>query len=107
MAELTVIRTDRGTKPWLVVALVGEIDITTTPVLRVRLSHLSEAGHRHLVLDMAGVTFWDSAGMAAVVHAWKQLCEHTGMLILVCLGKAPARAWQINGLNRLIPSYTG
>jgi anti-sigma B factor antagonist len=105
MAELTVIRTDRGTKPWLVVALVGEIDTSTTPVLRARLTNLIEAGHHHLVLDMAAVAFWDSAGMAVVVHIWKQLRARTGMLIVAGLGEVTVRAWHITGLNRLIPSY--
>lgn len=56
MAELTVIRTDRGTEPLLVMALVGEIGLDTAPGLRAQFNDVIDADLHRLVLDMTGVT---------------------------------------------------
>jgi anti-anti-sigma factor len=52
------------------VAVVGEIDLATAPVLRDRLlTVLREQTPAVLVVDLAGVTFLDCAGLGVLVDA--------------------------------------
>lgn len=58
------------------VAVVGEIDLSTTDLLRVRLLNVLSALHPHRIeVDLAGVTFLDCGGLT----------------VLVTLGQAAAR----------------
>jgi anti-anti-sigma factor len=53
----------------LVVVARGELDIAGLPVLRAALEEARSAGFRQVVLDLAGVTALDSAGVAVIVAA--------------------------------------
>jgi anti-anti-sigma factor len=52
------------------VAVAGEIDMLTAAELRAALTDAMDSRRpRFLVVDLAGVTFLDAAGMTALVHA--------------------------------------
>ena len=53
---------------------IGELDIATVPEVDRELRRLSEAGDRHLVLDLRDVSFMDSSGLRLIL-AWR---ERTG-----------------------------
>jgi anti-sigma B factor antagonist len=55
-----------GSPESLVVALDGELDISTAPQLAARIDELLGAGLRHLVVDVSGLTFVDVAGLRAL-----------------------------------------
>ena len=64
--------------PVLVVALEGELDLATAPSVRGAVDDLLDR-HRpgELVMDLAGVTFLDSSGLAVVLGRYRRL-EGTG-----------------------------
>lgn len=51
----------------LVVRLDGELDISTAPQLAARIDELLDAGIRHLVVDVSGLTFVDVSGLRAII----------------------------------------
>jgi anti-anti-sigma factor len=53
----------------LVVAAHGELDIAAVPELHAALDEARSAGFEQVVLDLTGLTFIDSAGVAVVVGA--------------------------------------
>jgi anti-sigma B factor antagonist len=53
----------------LVVAAHGELDISAVAELRTALDEARAAGFEQVVLDLAGLTFMDSAGVALVLTA--------------------------------------
>lgn len=55
-----------------IVKLVGRLDAFNAPELRQRFQALLEAGCNRFVLDLSGLTFMDSAAMAALVSLLKQ-----------------------------------
>ena len=59
------VRRERGV---VIVAVEGQIDISTVTGLRERLSRLADTG-RTLMVDLNRVTFIDSAGLGALVGA--------------------------------------
>jgi len=66
----------------LLVTALGELDVYTAGELRARLSAAADAGVKHLILDLRGVTFLDSVALAAIVCAQRQLGD-TGRMALV------------------------
>ena len=58
---------------------------------------------RELTLDLAGVTFMDSSGIAVLLRAYRRLGELGGTM---CLANVPAQAAKVlraAGLERIIP----
>jgi anti-sigma B factor antagonist len=85
-----------------VVVATGEIDVSSAPKLWEALSLLIERGHRDVVLDMAGVEFMDSQGVAVIVRALKRV-RPMGGTVLVRSPRAQARTvLEISGLAELI-----
>ncbi|HEX5618355.1 MAG TPA: STAS domain-containing protein [Solirubrobacteraceae bacterium] len=81
-----------------VLAIAGELDIATVPVVRERLGTLIEAGARRLVVDLRDVSFMDSTGLAAFIHAKMRLGDE-GALTLVMEQDSYARLiFEVAGL---------
>lgn len=66
-----------------IVAIDGRIDAFGVPELRERLYQQIEDGVSNFVLDLRGVTFLDSAGMAALVNLLKRARQAHGDVKLV------------------------
>ena len=54
------------------VAVVGDLDLATTPTLRGRLDGAERDDVRNIMLDLRDVTFADSAALHAIVQAWQR-----------------------------------
>jgi anti-anti-sigma factor len=67
------------------VIAVGEIDMSTADVLRDSLNDALDKNPPAVVLDMAGVTFLDSTGIAALVVARNRaIGENTTLTLINC-----------------------
>src|SRR4051812_15279364 len=53
----------------VLLTVTGELDIATVPLVRERLAGPAAAAARRIVVDLRGVSFMDSTGLAAFVHA--------------------------------------
>jgi len=82
-----------------VVRLSGELDAHTSGQLRSLLNELLLAGQGNLVLDLSGLSFIDSAGLAALLSAAKGTRRGGGRLLLS--GPAPAvrRVMALTGID--------
>jgi anti-sigma B factor antagonist len=89
-----------------VVAAPVEIDITNTGGLRTALLEASALGHGTFVVDMSGTQFCDSAGIHALVQAYKRSRSEDGEMLLVVWATAVLRVLAITGVDGLIPSYS-
>lgn len=63
---------------WRVLAVAGELDIDTVPVLSARLD--ADITGKHAVLDLSGLQFMDSTGLALVLDWHRRLTEAGGQL---------------------------
>jgi anti-sigma B factor antagonist len=57
----------------VVVAINGEVDTTTVGDLHAVLDDLVLRGERNYVIDLSGVTFMDSSGLAALAKLYKRI----------------------------------
>lgn len=80
------------------IAIVGDLDISTTMLLRSRLERLLLAGHRDVRINASGLRFMDAAGLGVLLQARDQLRELDGTLILHSVQNLPLRLIEICGL---------
>ncbi len=86
-----------------VVAIRGEVDTHSAPVLRAQLLELIRAGHHHLVLDLEAVEFLDSSGLGVFIRALSEARRKDGSLQLVCTQERILKILRITGLTEVFP----
>ena len=96
-AELDV--TVRKLDGTAVVAVAGEIDVYTSPVLQERLVEVLRDGFSSIVLDLSEVTFLDSTGLGVLITALKRCRSAEGDLVLVTAQPNVLKVLEITGLN--------
>ena len=86
---------------------VGELDIATGPVLERRMRELRDAGFRRLVLDLGGLSFMDSTGLALVVR-WDLDARADGFDFALLPGTPGVqRLFELTGLAGRLPWASG
>jgi len=80
------------------VTVVGEVDTFTAPVLRSTLDAQLEQQPKELVIDLSGVQFLGSAGLAVLVETQKSARSHDVDLRLVATTRAVTRPLEVTGL---------
>jgi anti-anti-sigma factor len=99
-AEVVEDRSSHGDGPGQRVNLAGEIDMVTAPTLAAALD-LAFAERCQVTVDMAGVTFMGSSGVATLVHARKRLRAVDGDLSVTNVAPHVRRVLEICGLADL------
>lgn len=71
--DLLTIAVDRPRDGVVVLRLAGEIDMLTAPRLARRLESAVRSGPQHVIVDLTGVSFLGSHGIAALLTAAREL----------------------------------
>jgi anti-sigma B factor antagonist len=85
-----------------VVAVAGEVDMSTGSRLREAVADQLAAGHRRLLLDLTGVTFLDSTALGILVGTRKKAAESGGEMRVACADPRMLRLLTVTGLTRTI-----
>ncbi len=101
---LTVSLQSHTAGPHLLV-VAGDLDHHTTPRLRAALEEVKFGPDADLVIDLSGLTFCDSTGIATLVAAHQRAADAGAALLLAGLDADIARVFQIMGLDRLLSFY--
>lgn len=86
------------------VALHGEIDAYSAPRLQEGVAELGDLAGRHVVVDLGGVGFVDSAGLAAIVSMLRGVKEADAAVSLRSMSPQLHKLFEITGLSRLFPA---
>lgn len=89
-----------------IVVVNGELDHHSAPVLREKLlpTHF-EPSAPHLVVDLAGLEFMDSAGLGLLVEAYKRNDHGGGSFALTGAPASVRRLLHVTGLGSVFRSY--
>jgi anti-anti-sigma factor len=93
----------RWVGPHAVVAMPAEIDAANAEKIRQGLLPAVSLGATVVVIDMSGTTFCDSAGVKAIIAAYRQAAAKGTELRLVAT--AVLRILTVVGVHQLIPIY--
>ncbi len=85
-----------------VMAVSGELDMSTAPDLSDALADVVDRRPRDLTVDVADLAFIDSTGLTVLVRASKQLREHDATLRLSSPTPSVRRILEIVGLDHLL-----
>jgi len=88
-----------------VVAVSGEIDVYTSPLLQERLVEVLRDGFPSIVLDLSAVTFLDSTGLGVLITGLKRCRSADGDLVLVTAQANVLKVLEITGLNDVFKIY--
>jgi anti-anti-sigma factor len=94
--QLTVV-VDRGATP-PTIALSGELDPHTAPLLQGEIDGVLDQGGTDLVLDLSALGFVDSSGLRVLIAAQHQLAAQGGTLVLRSPSETVRRLLEITGL---------
>ena len=86
---------DRAT----VVAVEGEIHVSTAPEFSAMLSAIVDGGRTSLVLDLTDVMFIDSTGLSVLLNALRQVTHAGGQMAVVCSNPTVLRLFEITRLD--------
>jgi len=85
-------------------ALFGELDIASARGVEDELTSVEDGALlARLVIDLRGVTFIDSSGLRLVIEASRRAETAAHRLALVRPGDRVFRAFQISGIDTLLP----
>ncbi len=96
--DVITLSTATGEDGVVTVTVVGEVDTFTAPVLRSSLDTQLEQQPRELVIDLSGVQFLGSAGLAVLVETQKSARSRDVELRLVATTRAVTRPLEVTGL---------
>ena len=98
---MRLLTTERGGK--MTVALAGELDHHGAREAARKLEESLEAAMpRECVLDLKGLKFMDSSGIAIILRLYKRLQAIGGRLTVVNVPDQPMRVLDASGIDRMI-----
>lgn len=90
-----------GTADAPVLAIRGEVDVSTSAALRDELYGIVDTGARRVVVDCSEMDFIDSSGLGVLVGALKRVREKDGEIVLRSLNPSARKVFEITGLTKL------
>jgi anti-sigma B factor antagonist len=88
-----------------VVTLPAEVDATNADAVGGELISVIDQGAEILIADMSTTEFCDSAGLSALVRAFRRATSSGTKMRLVTGGPAVARVLSLTGVDQLIEVY--
>ncbi|MBH0774757.1 STAS domain-containing protein [Nocardia bovistercoris] len=88
-----------------VLTVAGEVDLATAPALETAIEGILAAKPAALIIDLSGVSFLASAGMAALVAAHQRAGQATTIAV-VADGPATSRQLKMTSLDQVFALYS-
>lgn len=106
--EATAARFDDGI---CVIAVRGELDLSTAPELERPIEDAVSAGDASVLIDLSECEFIDSTGIALIVRAWQRLDvaadgDGNGRVVICSYNDQVRRVLDITGLELSIPIHS-
>jgi anti-anti-sigma factor len=89
----------------VILTVVGDLDLETAPELRERLTAIVARGTTAIVVDLRRVTFMDSVGLAAVLHARRRLAGGGRLALVVAPESYAELVLEIAGLRPSLATF--
>ncbi len=88
-----------------VLPLKGEIDLHVSPVVTASLDAMIEKKPERVVIDLSGVTYIDSAGLAALIQAMQKVEAYGGRFLLAGLQETVRSIFEISRLDQVFQIF--
>lgn len=88
-----------------VLPLKGEIDLHVSPSVTASLNSMIEKKPQRLVVDLSGVSYIDSAGLAALIGAMQKVEGYGGKFLLAGLQENVRSIFEISRLDQVFQIF--
>ena len=88
-----------------VLPLKGEIDLHVSPSVTALLDEMIDKKPERLVVDLSGVTYIDSAGLAALIQAMQKVEAYGGKFLLAGLQETVRSIFEISRLDQVFQIF--
>ena len=82
-----------------IIAVSGEIHVSTAPEFSRRLNAAIAKGKTAVVLDLTGTEFIDSTGLSVLLNGLRRVTRQRGRMALVCINPTVLRLFEITRLD--------
>lgn len=89
---------------YTVLALQGDVDLSRSPDARRQILACLDSG-RHLLIDLSGVTYIDSSGVASLVEGYQTAKKKSLRFGLVGVSPAAMGVLQLARLDKVFPIH--
>ena len=87
------------------IALEGEIDLHESPRVKEHLNPIIDQKHPHVYVDLSGVSYIDSSGLAIFIEAMQRIQSYGGKLALFGIQESVKAIFEIARLDRVFTIY--
>ncbi|PKQ36778.1 MAG: anti-sigma B factor antagonist [Actinobacteria bacterium HGW-Actinobacteria-1] len=87
------------------IAVNGEVDVYTSPLLKSYLVDAVDDGCIDLVVDLENVGFIDSSGLGVLVSGLRRVKEQSGSMRIICTKEGILKIFRITGLDKVFPIF--
>ncbi|NCB37245.1 MAG: anti-sigma factor antagonist [Erysipelotrichia bacterium] len=94
-----------ATKGYIVLSLIGDLDMWTLPTAKEQVQKLVEENKVKVVLDLERTNYIDSSGLGFFIGTLKKLRDAGGELILINLNAYIYGIFQLIQLQHIIKTY--
>jgi anti-sigma B factor antagonist len=88
-----------------VLPLKGEIDLHVSPSVTASLNEMIEKKPERFVVDLSGVSYIDSAGLAALIEAMQKVEGYGGKFMLAGLQETVRSIFEISRLDQVFQIF--
>jgi anti-sigma B factor antagonist len=96
--------TSREEGGYAILELIGEVDLSCSPEARKRILASLDAG-KNLLIDLSGVTYIDSSGVASLVEGYQTAKKQNLKFGLVGVSQAAISVLQLARLDKVFPIH--
>ncbi|MEE8574080.1 MAG: STAS domain-containing protein [Thermodesulfobacteriota bacterium] len=89
-----------------ILRVVGDIDVNTSPEVKESFDNLVKEKKEKVVVNLKGVNYVDSSGLATLVEVFKNMRAYDGKLKLTNLSSKVMGLFEITKLNNLFDIFT-
>ena len=87
------------------VTVSGDVDLYSSPEVRKIIMALTEEETPFILIDLHGVQYMDSSGIATLVEGLQQVGKYDGRLILYGLNNAVREVFELSRLDRVFQIF--
>jgi anti-sigma B factor antagonist len=96
----------RNAEGYVIFDISGDIDLANSPAMRkVLLGEIKEKHTRRVLLNLKGVRYIDSSGIASLVEGLKASRDNGGRLILYGLSSSVREVMELSRLQKIFEIY--
>jgi anti-sigma B factor antagonist len=88
-----------------ILAVSGELDVASAPMLRAYVGFALDRRPARLILDLAGLRFCDAAGLSVLAMARSAATREGVSLALAAVPRLVTRLLKMTGMNRILDVY--